>query len=1095
MAEEEDFIEELEELDEIDYFEIVSLEEIVKLIPTFVAFSNEEIYNYLFSFFKSKSKADSFLNLFISIIERQKKKANTNNFIVIADAKRGWFMDDEEEEGEGGEEEEIKINRKLNEFIAKIKSSNKEGVLDAYKNKNKIWFPLIYDNESSKIKFSSTSKTVIDLGSGEDKYIIFREDERDIPVLGVYFYEPVVLDDDYLNEKIVSFLKNRENNKHKYKSGDNYKTFDDLINDYENEMKLPLDKIDEDEYHYQNINSLFKKFNKDLDFINDKDFSNLKKHLEELIKKEKEFHSKYLKVKDIKPTNLKNNRFDFFKSMNSLKKLSDITINTSSKLKELYDKYKTELTEVDYFPIVKDLGVLITNINEANYEEVIKNIRSVRKNLIIANSLDFLKKILKLEEIEEIINVFQKLEEKYSDIFKITFTFKSDEAEIIKGNNIDNYEGVPVIIDNYKKIPVIDNDNNEDEDEDDDNDNDDEDEDEKKTKIVKYSEFKSYYFNLEKGYSEALKIVLPFISKIQSLSKLPINYDLITTHLFNIYRGIPEKEMIIREKIKGDYNDSYYKELASKTIKYVLTTDNENAKVKEANIEYMKIIIDMIYTTICKWAILTQNDVLTDNLLFIRDKCYLGCIELWNDYGAPYDMNSKDGIIYYLICVFKDVYKEEFSENDNNYLELDKEYKKIIIEKLKNNYSEELAAFNSLGIKKKKENKGLEAGKKLIEILNTKDKKVKTDKLLDTFIEALVYMPSYKYQKIHKYLLGCCLEQIDENFTADTFINKERRDLKKAKSKYASDRVLNNKRSKRFYLIKYVEPNKDLDVFREISNNVYYKNFYDKSLEEWFNDMNKNSKTILSVENLKEIKDNLRKTYLIHTDNYINNFFSKILLSLIKSKTHSYSFNNYQQILRAISMCLYTHLKEESIIFINNINETIKELDKLSSIINDDNITDIIQIRSIIIIRAMCLPSFPSINEKAKLVPRITITQELSRLITSDINKKVINIINSSKIPTPEEQLNYINKIREENKDKILATLNKKSREEKDIIKELKKFGLEIKDEDDNKEINKEKIEIEGDEPENTDEYKLGMEDEIDDDDLDNEDFGFIYAD
>jgi hypothetical protein len=62
MAEEELFQFDDEQLDEIDYFEIVSLEEIIKLNPTFVAFSNEEIYNYLFNFFKSKSKADSFLN-------------------------------------------------------------------------------------------------------------------------------------------------------------------------------------------------------------------------------------------------------------------------------------------------------------------------------------------------------------------------------------------------------------------------------------------------------------------------------------------------------------------------------------------------------------------------------------------------------------------------------------------------------------------------------------------------------------------------------------------------------------------------------------------------------------------------------------------------------------------------------------------------------------------------------------------------------------------------------------------------------------------------------------------------------------------------
>jgi hypothetical protein len=63
-----------EELDEIEYYEIVSLDEIIKLNPNFIAFSNEEIYNYLFNFLKSKSKADNFLDLFTTIIEQKKNK-------------------------------------------------------------------------------------------------------------------------------------------------------------------------------------------------------------------------------------------------------------------------------------------------------------------------------------------------------------------------------------------------------------------------------------------------------------------------------------------------------------------------------------------------------------------------------------------------------------------------------------------------------------------------------------------------------------------------------------------------------------------------------------------------------------------------------------------------------------------------------------------------------------------------------------------------------------------------------------------------------------------------------------------------------------
>ena len=55
-------------------------------------------------------------------------------------------------------------------------------------------------------------------------------------------------------------------------------------------------------------------------------------------------------------------------------------------------------------------------------------------------------------------------------------------------------------------------------------------------------------------------------------------------------------------------------------------------------------------------------------------------------------------------------------------------------------------------------------------------------------------MPSVRYEKIHKYLLGCCLEKIDENFSADVFLKSNRKDLEKAKGIFASERVLNKKR-------------------------------------------------------------------------------------------------------------------------------------------------------------------------------------------------------------------------------------------------------------------------------------------------------------
>ena len=100
-----------------------------------------------------------------------------------------------------------------------------------------------------------------------------------------------------------------------------------------------------------------------------------------------------------------------------------------------------------------------------------------------------------------------------------------------------------------------------------------------------------------------------------------------------------------------------------------------------------------------------------------------------------------------------------------------------------------------------------------------------------------------------------------------------------------------------------------------------------------------------------------------------------------------------------------------------------------------------------------------------------------------------------------EEQIEFINKIRESNKVDILAKLNKKSRDEIDIEKEMKKYG--IKYEDDNNdddiiaplEINKEKTDNDY-ENEGEEDFELDMEDGEDDDEyMATYNYGFIYAD
>jgi hypothetical protein len=241
-------------------------------------------------------------------------------------------------------------------------------------------------------------------------------------------------------------------------------------------------------------------------------------------------------------------------------------------------------------------------------------------------------------------------------------------------------------------------------------------------------------------------------------------------------------------------------------------------------------------------------------------------------------------------------------------------------------------------------------------------------------------------------------------------------------------------------------------------------------------------KTIINKKHKEEIQTKLRDIYNLHMN-----------MKDFKKIPSDYNFNNYRQILTIISTILYKNLKNDALEIIKEINETIKELDNLSSIINDDNNTYIYQIRAIFVLRAMCLPSYPDINKNPKFIPKIKIEAEVFKKISNEIMNKILKIIMDNKMPTLEDQINYINKIREENKDKILSNLNKKTREEREIINEMKKIGLKIDDvaDDDIKDVvqNKPDDNAEGD-------FDVMQDDEEDkiEEDLDNSNYGFLYG-
>ena len=124
--------------------------------------------------------------------------------------------------------------------------------------------------------------------------------------------------------------------------------------------------------------------------------------------------------------------------------------------------------------------------------------------------------------------------------------------------------------------------------------------------------------------------------------------------------------------------------------------------------------------------------------------------------------------------------------------------------------------------------------------------------MLDNYVNALIYMPGINYNRIHKYLLGCCLQQLNNDFLPDSDLKGKRNDLLAAKNYFAKNKY--NNKSRPFTYLPYdsilkddIDADIDIDIdkifidnnFENLNHNIF--NIYDKyNYDIWFNNIKKN---------------------------------------------------------------------------------------------------------------------------------------------------------------------------------------------------------------------------------------------------------------
>jgi hypothetical protein len=925
-----------------------------------------------------------------------------------------------------------------------------------------------------------------------------------LPILGAYYKIPTTTVNDYMYAKIASHLLNSVNTT--YRAASASIDICDLIKKTRPDIEMSIKEINsnKDAFYldYGNINNILKKYDYSLDFITEKDLEVLTECMYSIIKGEKERkHGAHGAFKIRRPF-LINKKLTFYDNIEKTLKIINISPQVKSfleKTKDIILKYKNDIIQTEVIAL-KNYNVydIIKQINDdaITIEEIIDELKLSIKTINIDNALETINDILEAQENlgdikEDCDNVKKYFVYSREHIFdydkdgKKYVISKRENKAISDGNDIDNYEGLKDdddIIEDENKGFVGDADdvgvgvggvgvgtvatavnNNYD--------------------INRY--IANIHFRNDKAFIEILKIILELVKKINDVANIDIDYDALSNHIFQKYRSIltiTRYEIYLKKlkKLKGTAGagaediKKYAKKYAERVPLYLdlcLSKNNLDKRhkwyvdinkaiaeefidkahidiVKTANKEFVAAINAIFYEAICFWIVDTQENILKNNIALNANTMNPRHIDTYN---------SK-GLLYYIIELSIDHFR---LSDDNDYMINTDALQKTLVNIIKNGYKDNGEAI-------------------LNELINKKNIDAKNRCSVDRnryndeeqyYIDKLLMTPNInsKYEKIHKYIQGCCLRKLNNDFNdISDFVNNDNTEIIKLKEHYSKVNLNNKERDTRYTLPRLPrlakigkkgdeeDSDDDGDIFaNEVRDKVkhikyvvkkpFVYNFKNYGVDEWLDEMDGKSPLLPSnlIVNLKNYNIDAVKQAI--TDNIKR-------LKNIKSNVSGDFLNcanvNYKEILLNICKILYVCTAGAAgagatgNIFQDRIINSIKDIKKMAKYLynlnknydaEDEVVVNIINLAVI----ANCL-NYPDLLG-VENIPKKFVADKADKLY--DYLKTYLEG-KYSKFLSPEEITVFLNEKREEYKIKKLKENADLDVEQNDIRRQMKAAGI-----------------------------------------------------
>ena len=563
------------------------------------------------------------------------------------------------------------------------------------------------------------------------------------------------------------------------------------------------------------------------------------------------------------------------------------------------------------------------------------------------------------------------------------------------------------------------------------------------------------------------------IKKINDIANIDIDYDELSSYLFKNYRGVSTRyEKYLKEFETHNKDDAvkYAKKYSEMFPSYLLNEKRiekiHRSIIKEVNEKFIETINMIFYNSICFWIVDTQDKI-------IKNKISLNINNLNPNH---IDQLNTHGLLYYVVDIISDFFKYTDTNNYKiNIKDLKKTLKNIIENEYKD-YGDDV--LNELIYKNTNEHKN--------RCNNDKYKNIDDERY---YINKLLFTPNNnsKYEKIHKYIQGCCLRKLDNNFNdISDFENTSNGEIIKLKEHYSKIRINNKERDIRFTPPKIIKKkvkkgkNKDDEITREdddetvddiymnenkekynniknVNSKHFIYNINNYDVTEWLESMRNNSELLPNdlIDNLKIDDFDFVKTTITDNIKKLKKVKKNINVEFLNCK-----YINYKEILLNICKILYVNvnssskykdneiLKKKVFDAIKEIKTMINHLYKLNKIMSgndedDDEIgididSDINLINLLVISNSLNYPDLSGIEN----IPTDFISYNNSELY--EYLKKYLEG-NYNRFWTSEEVAIFINKKREEYKNEKLKKYQNLDIEENEIRRQVKAAGI-IKD-------------------------------------------------